>query len=190
VTALLRAWADGDLHARDRALSAVYGDLRRRATRYLRRECRDHTLRTSDLIHETYLRLSAQDRVKWLNRGQFFGVASQMMRRILVDHARARLAARRNRVSVTVTSADTVLLEEPAACDVLALDQALTRLSALDARQGRIVELRYFGGLSVEETADVLAISPSTVKREWRTARAWLFRHLTASLPLGAAGDG
>lgn len=140
VTALLGAWAGGDLNARDRVLSVVYDDLRRRAARYLRREWRDHTLRTTDLVHEAYLRLAVQERVKWVNRAQFFGVSSQMMRRILVDHARARLAAKRNRVSVSLTRADDAIQGEAAGCDVLALDQALTRLSSLDARQGRAAE--------------------------------------------------
>jgi len=162
VTELLHAWADGDLTARDRLFSEVYADLRRRAVRYLRRERAGHSLHPPDLVHEAYLRLDHQQRVAWQNRSHFFGVASQMMRRIL-----------------TVRLDEGVAQTDPRSCDVLALDRALSELSTMDPRQGRLVELRYFGGLSLEETAAVLDISPTTVKREWRVAKAWLYRRLS-----------
>jgi RNA polymerase sigma-70 factor (ECF subfamily) len=180
VTALLHAWADGDLGARDRLFSRVYTDLRQRAARYLRRERADHSLQPADLVHEAYLRLTEQERIAWQNRSQFFGIASQMMRRILVDRARTRHAAKRSGRYVTVALDDATTQSSPRSCDVLSLDRALTELSALDPRQARLVELRYFGGLSLEETATLLGISPTTVKREWRIAKAWLYRRLSA----------
>jgi len=179
VTALLHAWAAGDVEARDRLFSQVYADLRRRAARYLRRERPDHSLQPADLVHEAYLRLTGQQRVAWQNRSQFFGIASQMMRRILVDRARAHQAAKRSGQWLTVTLDEGIVHSPPRTCEVLALDRALTELTALDPRQGRVVELRYFGGLSLEETASLLDISPTTVKREWRIAKAWLYRRLS-----------
>ena len=180
VTALLHAWADGDLRARDRLFSHVYIDLRKRAARYLRRERAGDSLQPADLVHEAYLRLTAQQRVAWKNRSHFFGIASQMMRRILVDRARARQAAKRSGACVTVVLDDGMAQTAPRSCDVLALDRALTELSTVDPRQARLVELRYFGGLSLEETATLLEISPTTVKREWRIAKAWLYRRLSS----------
>jgi RNA polymerase sigma factor (TIGR02999 family) len=177
---LLHGWADGDLEARDRLFSYVYADLRRRAARYLRRERPDHSLQPADLVHEAYLRLTGQGRMAWRNRSQFFGIASQMMRRILVDRARARHAGKRSGTFLSVVLDDGVAQSSPPSCDVLALDRALTELSELDPRQSQLVELRYFGGLSLEETARVLEISPTTVKREWRIAKAWLYRRLSA----------
>jgi len=182
VTALLHAWAGGDLQARDRLFSHVYADLRKRAARYLRRERPDHTLQPADLVHEAYLRLTEQERVAWQNRSQFFGIASQMMRRILVDRARAHLAAKRSGQYLSVALEDAVAQSAPRSCDVLALDRALTELGTLDPRQARLVELRYFGGLSLEETATLLGISPTTVKREWRIAKAWLYRRLSTGV--------
>jgi RNA polymerase sigma factor (TIGR02999 family) len=179
VTALLHAWAGGDLQARDQLFSHVYADLRRRAVRYLQRERPDHSLQPADLVHEAYLRLTEQDRIAWQNRSQFFGIASQMMRRILVDRARARQATKRSGTWLSVTLDEGVAQSPPRSCDVLALDRALSELSTLDPRQGRLVELRYFGGLSLEETANLLEISPTTVKREWRIAKAWLYRRLS-----------
>jgi RNA polymerase sigma-70 factor (ECF subfamily) len=179
LTALLHAWGAGDVAARDRLFSQVYGDLRKRAARYLRRERADHSLQPADLVHEAYLRLSDQQRVAWQNRSQFFGIASQMMRRILVDRARAHQAAKRSGKWINVTLDEGIARSPTQSCDLLALDRALTELTALDPRQGRLVELRYFGGLSLEETAALLDISPTTVKREWRIARAWLYRRLS-----------
>ncbi|HEY3092650.1 MAG TPA: ECF-type sigma factor [Vicinamibacterales bacterium] len=179
VTALLHAWADGDLRARDRLFSEVYADLRKRAARYMRYERPDHSLQPADLVHEAYLRLTGQERVAWQNRSQFFGIASQMMRRILVDRARAHRAAKRSGRYLSVALEDAAAQSGPRSCDVLALDRALTELGTLDPRQARLVELRYFGGLSLEETAALLGISPTTVKREWRIAKAWLYRRLS-----------
>jgi len=178
ITALLRSWSEGDLQARETLMPLVYQELRQRAAAYLRRERPDHTLQPTALVHETYLRLVGQDRVQWQNRAQFFGVAAQMMRRILVDHARGRHRAKRFGAAVRV-SLDTTLSVDPPDCDLLLLDQALEELTALDGRQGRIVELRYFGGLSESEVAELLGISRSTTTREWQIARGWLYRRVT-----------
>jgi RNA polymerase sigma factor (TIGR02999 family) len=179
VTGLLRAWARGDLRARDDLMVIVYAELRRRATLYLRDERLDHTLSPTALVHEAYLRLIEQRRVAWQNRAQFFGVAAQMMRRILVDHARAQQAAKRPNAALKVTLDERLGQAQPLDCDLLLLDQALNELSALDPQQGRVVELRYFGGLTDHEIAEVLSMSRSTVTREWQTARAWLYRRMT-----------
>lgn len=180
LTGLLRAWGRGDLDARDELLPLVYEELRRRAAAYLRRERADHTLQPTALIHEAYLRLVGQQRVAWQNRAQFFGLAAQMMRRILVDHARAQRAAKRPAAAMKVALDERISLSAPIDCDLLLLDRALTELAALDPRQGQIVELRYFGGLAEHEVAELLAISRSTVTREWQTARAWLYRRMTS----------
>ena len=182
VTALLISWGSGERSAADRLIPAVYAELHRQAARALRREGNEHTLQATALVHEAYLRLVDQRRVEWRNRAQFFGIAAEVMRRVLVDHARARLAAKRGggmqRLSldeigdVSNAGGDT---------DVLALHDALERLALLDADQARLVELRYFGGLNIEETADALGVSPATVKREWTLARAWLRRELATS---------
>ena len=179
VTALLRAWSNGDPEAGERLLPIVYGDLRRQAARLLRGERRDHTLEPTALVHETYLRLVEQRAADWRCRAQFFGVAAQAMRRILVDHARRHGARKRG------GSWDRITLDEGRAAwpaerdvDVLALEDALGELAALDPDKVRLVELRFFAGLNLEETAEVLGVSPSTVGREWRLARAWLLRRL------------
>jgi RNA polymerase sigma factor (TIGR02999 family) len=178
VTTLLQAWSQGDAVARDRLLPLVYSELRRRAAAYLRRERRDHTMRPTDLVHEAYLRLCGQ-RVAWESRNQFFGVAANLMRRVLVDHARARGAAKRGRaVRVTLGLAEGA--QSPPEPDILDLDAALDQLSAQDERQGRLVELRFFGGLTQEESAQVLGVSLATANREWATAKAWLYRRLKA----------
>jgi RNA polymerase sigma factor (TIGR02999 family) len=179
VTALLHAWGGGDVGARDRLFSLVYDDLRRRAAGHLRRERPDHSLQPADLVNEAYLRLTEQHRIAWQNRSQFFGVASQMMRRILVDRARAHQASKRAGAWLSVTLDDGIAASPARSCEVLALDRALSELSGIDPRQGLLVELRYFGGLSLEETASLLEISPTTVKREWRIAKAWLYRRLS-----------
>jgi len=178
VTELLQAWSAGDAEAGERLIPLVYRDLRRRAARYLRKEPAGHTLQPTALVHEAYLRLIGQD-LTWHNRSHFFAVASLVMRRVLVDHARRRRTTKREGVRVALDEA----LDAAAArgVDVLHLDEALTQLSALDARQARIVELRFFGGFSEEETADALAISPATVRRDWSAARAWLFRWMSGS---------
>jgi RNA polymerase sigma factor (TIGR02999 family) len=177
---LLRAWGRGDLHARDELLPLVYEELRRRAAAYMRRERADHTLRPTALVHEAYMRLVGQRRVAWQNRAQFFGVAAQMMRRILIDHARAQRAAKRPAAAMKVTLDEETALAEPMDCDLLLLDQALSDLAAFDPQQARIVELRYFAGLAEHEVAEALALSRSTVTREWQTARAWLYRRMTS----------
>jgi RNA polymerase sigma factor (TIGR02999 family) len=180
LTALLRAWGRGDVHARDELLPLVYEELRRRAAAYLRRERVDHTLQPTALVHEAYLRLVGQQRVAWQNRAQFFGLAAQMMRRILVDHARALRTTKRPAPAMKVALAERIGQVEPVDCDLLLLDQALSELAALDPQQSQIVELRYFGGLAEHEVAEVLAVSRSTVTREWQTARAWLYRRMTS----------
>ena len=177
VTDLLLAWSGGDEKARDELVGAVYAELRRRAGAYLRHERPGHTLQPTALVHEVYLRLVDQRSIRWESRSQFFGLAAQLMRRILVDHARARSAGKRGGGLMPVTF-DEEVAGPGAGVDVAALDDALLALAALDARQGRVVELRYFGGLSIEETAEVLGLSPATVKREWTMARAWLHREL------------
>jgi len=188
VSDLLRAWGQGDLRARDDVLPLVYRELRRRAAGYLRRERPDHTLQPTALVHEAYLRLVGQDRVAYRNRAQFYGVAAQMMRRILVDHARAHRAAKRPGRALKVLLDDRIGATPPRALDLLALDEALTKLETFDPRLSQIVELRYFGGLSEEAVAGVMAISRSTVTREWQTARTWLYRQLTEGPQRSEAG--
>ena len=175
VTTLLHAWRGGNFAARDQLMPLVYQELHRRAAAYLRRERRDHTLQPTALIHEAYLRLIRQDRAAWQNRAQFFGVACEIMRRILVDHARGGRMAKRSGRWVRVTLDERVAEGRPPDIDVLALDEALTRLSEFDSRKSRIAELRFFGGLSLEETGHVLGISVATVERDWQAARAWLY---------------
>ncbi len=175
VTRLLEAWSRGDLQARDELMPAVYQELRRRAAAYLRRERPGHTLRPTDLVHEAYLRLSAQN-AGFKNREQFFGVASRLMRRILVDHARARAAGKRGG-GLRVTLAEEMAVQPPHA-DLLELDTALDELASLDERQGQLVELRFFGGLTLEEAARVLGVSLGTAKSDWAHAKAWLFARL------------
>lgn len=180
VTKLLRAWNDGDPEARDQLLPLVYRELRRQAASYLRRERPGHTLPATALVHEAYLRLVGQD-ANYANRSHFLALAASMMRRVLVDHARARAAAKRPRPELLIALDEATPSVEPRPVELLSLDRALTELAELDPRQARLVELRYFVGLTAEETADVLAISLTTVKREWNLARAWLFRHLKES---------
>jgi RNA polymerase sigma factor (TIGR02999 family) len=179
VSALLQAWGRGDVRARDELVPLVYAELRRRATAYLDRERPDHTLQPTALVHEAYVRLVGQERVEWKNRAHFFGIAAQMMRRILVDHARAHRAAKRPYGQLRVTVDEQHAVTPPLDCDLILLDQALTELTALDARQAQIVELRHFAGLSEQEVAELLVVSRSTVTREWQSARAWLYRRLT-----------
>ena len=179
VSALLRAWAQGDVRARDTLVPLVYRDLRRRAAAYLRRERSDHTLQPTALVNEAYVRLLGQERVAWQNRAHFFAIAAQMMRRILVDHARERAAAKRPQPALRVGFDHPIGTQRPVDCEVLALNFALDELKARDARQAQIVELRYFGGLSEQEVGAVLSLSRATVTREWQTARAWMYRRMT-----------
>lgn len=181
ITQLLVCGSAGDRAALDELLPQVYHELRRLAESYLGREREGHTLQPTALVHEAYLRLVDQRSVDWRNRAQFFGIAAEMMRRILVNHAQARGAAKRGGGAALVTLDEALEVFQDRDVDLVALDEALTALTALDQRQGRIVELRYFGGLSIDETAEVLGVSPATVKREWSAARAWLFRELRGS---------
>ncbi|HEX6135728.1 MAG TPA: sigma-70 family RNA polymerase sigma factor [Longimicrobiales bacterium] len=179
VTGLLVRWAEGDAAALDHIVPLVYEECRRIAARQLRVERAEHTLNPTALVHELYLRLVDQSRADWKNRTQFFAVAARLMRRILVDHARGRTAQKRDgsKVFVTLDAAEYAAADARIA-DIIAIDEALARLAELDPDQERIVELRFFAGLSVEETAHVLGRSARTVKREWQLARAWLFREL------------
>src|SRR5881227_346251 len=179
VTQLLVNWANGDQAALDRLMPLVYSELRRLASNYLRRERQGHTLQPTALVNEAYLKLIDQKNARWQNRAQFFGVAAQLMRRILVDHAREHQAAKRggsDQQRLSITSAEQ-LVKQPE-LDLLALHEALEELASLDPQQERIVELRFFGGLSIEETAEVLSIGHATVERDWKMARAWLRRKL------------
>jgi len=182
VTGLLRAWGEGDAKAGDRLMPLVYAELRKRAAAYLRRERPGHTLQPTALVHEAYMRMAGQDRAGWKNRAQFFGVAACMMRRILVDHARALNMAKRTGRLINVELQDDHAVVAAPDIDVLALDEALTRLAAFDARKTAVAELRFFSGLSVEETAQFLGVSVATVEREWQAARAWLYAALKGSV--------
>jgi RNA polymerase sigma-70 factor (ECF subfamily) len=178
VTQLLIAWSHGDQEALEKLIPLVYGELRRLARQYMKREPAGHTLQTTALIHEAYLRLIEQKGVKWQNRAHFFAISAQLMRRILVSMARARQAHKRGGAARQVSLDEALVISEGRAAELVALDEALTELAALDPRRGRVVELRYFGGLSVEETAEVLQVSPDTVMREWKRAKAWLYAEL------------
>ena len=178
VTDLLNAWGAGDKRAFDELVGLVYVELRRQASRYLRHESPGHTLQTTDLIHEAYLRLVDQKNPHWQNRAQFFGVAAQLMRRILVDFARARQKLKRGGGIVHVSLDDAPPVPYEADAELIALDDALQTLATFDQRKSRVIELRFFGGLSVEETAEALDVSPITVMRDWGLAKAWLLREL------------
>jgi len=178
ITQLLVAWNGGDKAALDQLIPIVYEELRRQASRYLRQERPGHTLQTTALIHEAYLRLVDQKSVQWQNRAQFFGIAAQLMRRILVDHARTKHRAKRGGSAVRVSLSDATSVTKDANLDLVELDQALNRLAEIDPQQSKIVELRFFSGLNVEETAAALNISPATVKRDWSVAKAWLYREI------------
>jgi RNA polymerase sigma factor (TIGR02999 family) len=178
ISGLLEAWGHGDLEARDRVMPLVYDELRRRARAYLRRELEGHTLQPTALVHEAYLRLADQHRMIWQNRAQFYGVAAQMMRRILVDHARARKTAKRSGQWTRIPVADVAAADHPPDVDVLDLHAALDELATFDSRKSRVAELRFFGGLSLQETGRVLEISLATVEREWQAGRAWLYLRL------------
>jgi RNA polymerase sigma factor (TIGR02999 family) len=179
VTKLLVQWSEGDQGALEALVPLVYGELRRLAQYYLKREKQNHTLSSTALVHEAYLRLVNQKDVTWQNRAHFFGVAAQMMRRILVDHARSHAYAKRGGGALTLALDEAVDTPRPREIDLVALDDALDSLAKLDERQSRMVELRFFGGLSIEETSQVLGVSAPTVKREWASARAWLYREIS-----------
>lgn len=179
VTQLLISWSDGDKGALEQLLPMIYRSLQKIAHSHLNRERSSHTLQTTALVHEAYLKLIDQNSVEWKNRSHFFAIASQAMRRILLDHARKQIAEKRGgeREKISLEDVDIALVTSNR--ELLALDEALNELEKIDPQQSRIVELRYFGGLTVEETAEVLQISPRTVAREWAMARAWLYRNLT-----------
>ena len=181
ITQLLERWSQGDEEALDQLMPLVYDELHRLAGAYLRRERREHTLQPTALVNEAYLKLVRQRTIRWQNRAQFFGVAAQLMRRILVDHARANYAAKRGGDRVNVSLKNIGAFGAQGEADVLALHDVLNRLEEIDPDQSRIVELRFFGGLTIEETAEVMQVSHSTVEREWKIAKAWLKRELTRS---------
>jgi RNA polymerase sigma factor (TIGR02999 family) len=175
ITRLLLDLTNGNAAAVDELLPLIYGELRSLAANYLRRERPDHTLQPTALVHEAYLRLVDQTQVNWQNRAHFFGVAAQMMRRILVDHARAHKASKRGSEYQKIPLDEQIDKLEERSTELIALDDALTELAAVDELKSRIIELRYFGGLTVEETAQVLGLTPVTINRHWRMAKAWLF---------------
>jgi RNA polymerase sigma factor (TIGR02999 family) len=181
VTALLLDWGRGDQSALDRLMPLVYAELRRVAQNQLRSELPGHTLQPTALVHETYLRLVDQQRIQWRNRAQFFAVAAQLIRRILVDHARRRSAAKRGGMATRLQLDSSIASGAGNIVDAIALDTALNGLEALDPQQARVIELRFYGGLSIEETASALGVSPATVNRDWVTAKAWLYRQLQHS---------
>jgi RNA polymerase sigma factor (TIGR02999 family) len=178
ISHLLKEWSAGDRRALDRLTPLVYDELRHQATRYLRRERPGHTLQTTALIHEAYLRLIDAKDVDWQDRAHFFAIAANLMRRILVEHARRRDAYKRGGSQVRVQFDEALAVADETDVDLLAIDEALNRLAAIDPQQARVVELRFFSGLSVEETAAALGVSPKTVKRDWSVARAWLRREI------------
>jgi len=180
ITQLLLAWSEGDQTALEKLIPLVHAELRRLARSYMRRESPGHLLQTTALVNEAYLRLVDQRKVKWQNRAQFFGVSAQLMRRILVDFARARDNLKRGGKARQVSLDDALVVSQEREADLVALDDALTALAEIDPRQSQVVELRFFGGLSVEETAEVLKVSPETVMRDWKVAKLWLLRELSA----------
>jgi RNA polymerase sigma factor (TIGR02999 family) len=186
VTELLVNWSNGDQEALNKLIPLVYDELHKLASRYLRRERPDHTLQTTALVHEAYLKLVDQREANWENRVQFFAVAAQLMRRILVDYARRHRASKRGGDFCKLSLDEGLVSSEEKDAELLALDEALDRLAAIDPQQSRVVELRVFAGLSLEETAQALNISPRTVRREWSMAKAWLHRQIKNQRPLVA----
>ncbi len=178
VTQLLLDWDAGDASALDRLMPLVSAELHRRASRHFRRERAGHTLQPTALVNEVYLRLADHRQIGWQNRAHFFAIAARILRRILVDHARQRHAEKRGDTAVTLGSDDLVDAKASRDVDLIALDDALAKLADLEPRQCRVIELRFFGGLTIKETAEVLEISPATVKLDWNMARAWLFKRL------------
>jgi RNA polymerase sigma factor (TIGR02999 family) len=179
ITQLLIEWREGDETALNRLIPLVYQELRQLAHHYMRRERRGHTLQTTALVNEAYLRLVDHKGIRWQNRAHFYAVAAQAMRRILVDHARSRNYAKRGGDVKMIQLEEAAAVVQKQAADLVALDEALSELAAIDPRKSQIVEMRYFGGMSVEETAEVLGVSPVTVMRDWSTAKAWLLRAMS-----------
>ncbi len=181
VTQLLVDWSDGKQESLDKLMQAVYDELHKMAGRYLRREREEHTLQTTALVHEAYLKLIDQRRVRWQNRAHFFAIAAQAMRRILVDHARNRQAAKRGSGGVKLSLDEGVMdVSDERAESLVALDEALKRLAEMDPQKSQLVELRFFGGMSIEETAEALGIGTATVIRHWRLAKAWLYNEVAS----------
>ncbi|HMF57613.1 MAG TPA: sigma-70 family RNA polymerase sigma factor [Pyrinomonadaceae bacterium] len=176
VTQLLEDWSNGDRAALDKLTPLVYEEMRRIAHRYMSRERAGHTLQTTALVNEAYLRLVKRKNARWQNRAHFFAVAAQIMRHILIDHARSNTRAKRGGDNLKISLEQSVIMSPERATELVALDEALNSLAEIDPRKSRIVELRYFGGMTVEEVAEVLKISHATVEREWRSAKAWLFK--------------
>ena len=181
ITRLLLAWSDGDRAALERLMPLVERELHRIARRYMRREDPGHTLQTTAVVNEAYLKLIDQRSVRWQNRAHFFAIAAQMMRRILIDHARTQTRAKRGGGAPTLSLDEAAVLSDERAADLVALDDALTSLAAVDPRKSRVVELRFFGGLTEEEIAEVLGVAPRTVERDWNLAQAWLYREMSQS---------
>jgi RNA polymerase sigma-70 factor, ECF subfamily len=186
VTELLNDWQSGDRTALEKLTPVIYDELKRIAHRYVQRERNGHTLQTTALVNEAYLRLAAQKEIAWENRAHFFAVSAQVMRHILIDYARRRRYAKHGGELQQVPLEEATLMSEQRAAELIALDEALDELKQLDRRKSSVVELRYFGGLSLEEAADVLDVSVMTVRRDWRAAKAWLFRRMTGA---GALDD-
>lgn len=182
ISQLLAAWENGDRQALDTLIPFVEGELRRLARHYMMRERPDHTLQTTALINEAFLRLAGQTQVRWQNREHFYGIAAQLMRRILLDHAKGQRRVKRWGGECKVSLSDVAVMDKRKSAELIALDEALSRLALIDQRKSRVVELRYFGGFSVEETAEVLGTSAVTVMRDWSMAKAWLRRELTGEL--------
>jgi RNA polymerase sigma-70 factor, ECF subfamily len=180
VTQLLVAWNDGDQAARDELMSVVYQELHRLAHQYMKRESPGHTLQTSALVNEAFLRLIDQTKVRWQNRAHFYGIAAQMMRRILVDYARSRGYAKRGGGAQQISFDEALIVSDDRSAEIVGVHEALERLSAIDPRKGQIVEFRFFTGLSIEETARILGVSPGTVMRDWTLAKAWLHREISS----------
>lgn len=190
VTELLVAWGEGNRAAHSELMEVVYSELKQLARAYLRREYANHSFAATALVHEAYLKLVDQRKVQWQSRAHFFGIAAQAMRRILVDRARAALASKRGGAEAKqLLSPELQVIQQPPGVDMLALDQALSRLEEMEPRWSRVVELRFFAGLSVEETATALELSPPTVKRDWSLARAWLYREIGAGANENADRD-
>lgn len=183
VTRLLVNWSNGDREALEKLTPLVYAELRRLANRYLRRERPDHTLQSTALVHEAYIRLIDDKTVQWQNRAHFFAVSAQLIRHILIDHARSRQAQKRGSAAIKLSLDEAIATPGQNDLDLVALDDALNTLAKIDPEQSRIVELRFFAGLSIEETAEVVGVSPATVKREWTTAKAWLAREISRGEP-------
>ena len=181
VTRLLEDWSKGDRSALDQLTPLVYDELRRLASGYLRRERPDHTLQSTALVHEAFIRLVDQNNIRWQSRAHFFGIAARLIRQILVDHARAHHAAKRDAGGPKLSLDESIGAPDRREVDLVRLDDALAGLAKIDDQQSRVVELRFFVGLTIEETSEVLGLSPMTVKRDWATARAWLFRELNRS---------